>query len=148
MASGVTVADICKTTYEEIKKDKKHRYVIFYIRDEKQIDVEVIGKRDEEYENFLQKLQAGGESDCRYGLYDFEYMHQCQGTTESSKKQKLFLMSWCPESAKVKKKMLYSSSFEALKKSLVGVQKTIQANELADASREAVEEKLRSTDRN
>lgn len=43
-ASGVTVSDICKTTYEEIKKDKKHRYVVFYIRDEKQIDVEVIGK--------------------------------------------------------------------------------------------------------
>jgi cofilin len=35
---------VCKTTYEEIKKDKKHRYVVFFIRDEKQIDVEVIGK--------------------------------------------------------------------------------------------------------
>jgi hypothetical protein len=42
-ASGVTVSDACKTTYEEIKKDKKHRYVVFFIRDEKQIDVEVIG---------------------------------------------------------------------------------------------------------
>ena len=84
---------------------------------------------------------------CRYGLYDFEYEHQCQGTTDSSKKQKLFLMSWCPDrwvsqifskssnilseddllfSAKIKKKMLYSSSFDALKKSLIGVQKYIQ----------------------
>lgn len=39
------------------------------------------------------------------------------------------------------------SSFEALKKSLVGVQKCIQATELSEASQEAVEEKLRSTDR-
>lgn len=107
-ASGVTVSDSCKTTYEEIKKDKKHRYVIFFIKDEKQIDVEVIGARDEEYDQFLQNLQAGGAGECRYGLYDFEYMHQCQGTSESSKKQKLFLMSWCPDTAKVKKKMLYS----------------------------------------
>lgn len=38
----------------------------------------------------------------RYGLFDFEYMHQCQGTSESSKKQKLFLMSWCPDTAKVR----------------------------------------------
>lgn len=45
---------------------------------------------------------------------------------QASKKQKLFLMSWCPDTAKVKKKMLYSSSFDALKKSLVGVQKYIQ----------------------
>lgn len=37
----MTVSDACKTTYEEIKKDKKHRYVIFFIKDERQIDVEV-----------------------------------------------------------------------------------------------------------
>lgn len=59
-ASGVTVSDVCKVTYEEIKKDKKHRYVIFYIRDEKQIDVEVIGDRNAEYDQFLDDIQKGG----------------------------------------------------------------------------------------
>lgn len=81
-ASGVTVADVCKTTYEEIKKDKKHRYVIFYIKDERQIDVEVIGPRDAAYDAFLEDLQKGGSGECRYGLFDFEYTHQCQGTSE------------------------------------------------------------------
>lgn len=38
------MSDICKTTYEEIKKDKKFRYVVFFIKDEKQIDVETVGK--------------------------------------------------------------------------------------------------------
>ncbi|GBP26320.1 hypothetical protein EVAR_95491_1 [Eumeta japonica] len=108
VASGVTVSDACKTTYEEIKKDKKHRYVVFYIRDEKQIDVETVGERNAEYDQFLEDLQKGGTGE--YGLYDFEYTHQCQGTSEASKKQKLFLMSWCPDTAKVKKKMLYSRS--------------------------------------
>ncbi|KAI8433625.1 hypothetical protein MSG28_015638 [Choristoneura fumiferana] len=130
-ASGVTVSDACKTTYEEIKKDKKHRYVVFYIRDEKQIDVETVGERNAEYDQFLEHLQQGGTGECRYGLFDFEYTHQCQGTSEASKKQKLFLMS----------------SFDALKKSLVGVQKYIQATDLSEASQEAVEEKLRATDR-
>ena len=64
-ASGVTVSDACKTTYEEIKKDKKHRYVIFYIRDEKQIDVEVVGGRNAEYEQFLDDIQKGGSGECR-----------------------------------------------------------------------------------
>lgn len=76
------MADVCKTTYEEIKKDKKHRYVIFYIKDEKQIDVEVIGPRDAAYDAFLEDLQKGGSGECRYGLFDFEYTHQCQGTSE------------------------------------------------------------------
>lgn len=78
----MTVADVCKTTYEEIKKDKKHRYVIFYIKDERQIDVEVIGPRDAAYDAFLEDLQKGGSGECRYGLFDFEYTHQCQGTSE------------------------------------------------------------------
>lgn len=52
-ASGVTVSDVCKTTYEEIKKDKKHRYVVFYIKDEKQIDVEYIGMYDQNYYGFI-----------------------------------------------------------------------------------------------
>ena len=97
----MTVSDVCKTTYEEIKKDKKHRYVIFYIRDEKQIDVEFVGARDAEYDSFIEDVQKSGPGECRYGLFDFEYMHQCQGTSESTKKQKLFLMSWCPDTAKV-----------------------------------------------
>ncbi|XP_023324378.1 cofilin/actin-depolymerizing factor homolog [Eurytemora carolleeae] len=147
MSSGVAVSDECKTHFEAVKKDKKYRYVVFFIKDEKTIQVESLGERDAKYEDFLTDLQKAGDSECRYGLYDFEYEHQCQGTTESSKKQKLFLMSWCPDSAKIKKKMLYSSSFDALKKSLVGVQKYIQATDSSEASEESVEKQLRSTDR-
>jgi cofilin len=137
-ASGVTVSDVCKTTYEEIKKDKKHRYVVFFIRDEKQIDVEVIGEstsklfyclcrrvihdsskkstgwrhrskvlsggvicfagdRNAIYDSFLEDLQKGGTGECRYGLFDFEYTHQCQGTSEvnysqQGVKNELFLL--------------------------------------------------------
>ena len=128
-----------KTHFSKIDIDNdfpSHRYCVFFIKDEKFITVEKLGGRDASYEEFLTDLQAAGEGECRYGLYDFEYEHQCQvrvgweldrlivnlstqGTTESSKKQKLFLMSWCPDSAKIKKKMLYASSFETLKKSLV-----------------------------
>jgi len=147
MASGVAVADECKTAYEAIKKDKKHRYIVFYIKEEKSITVESVGDRDAKYDDFLNDLQKGGDGECRYGLYDFEYEHQCQGTSSTSHIQKLFLMSWCPDSAKIKKKMLYSSSFDALKKSLVGIQKYIQATDNSEASQEQVEKQLRSTDR-
>ena len=84
-------------------------------------------------------ISKAGESECRYGLYDFEYEHQCQGTTEVSKKQKLFLMSWCPDTARIKKKMLYSSSFDALKKALVGVHKYIQVSIVITQSRTSQE---------
>jgi len=147
MSSGVAVADECKAIFEEIKKSKKYRYCIFHIKDEKVISVEEKGDRDASYDAFLNDLQKAGDGECRYGLYDFEYEHQCQGTTESSKKQKLFLMNWCPDSAKIKKKMLYASSFDNLKKSLVGVHKFIQATDASEASEGEVEKQLRATDR-
>ena len=39
-------------------------------------------------------------------------------------------MLWCPDDSKVKLKMMYSSSFDALKKALVGVGKYIQVKEI------------------
>jgi len=147
MASGVAVSQACKNSFDEVKKGKIHRYVIYVIEEEKTIAVETVGNRTATYDDFLHDLTKSGEAECRYGLYDFEYTHQCEGATEKSKKEKLFLMSWCPDTAKIKKKMLYSSSFDALKKALVGVQKYIQATDSAEASLESVEEKLRQNDR-
>ena len=67
-SSGVKVADECKTHFEEIKKGKKHRYVVFYIKDEKSIVVEAVGGRDASYDDYLRDLQSGGESECRQSL--------------------------------------------------------------------------------
>lgn len=147
MASGVKVDEVVKLKYDDIKKKKSYRYLVFYIKDEKLITVEKLGARDCNYNDFLEDLTGSGPDDCRYGVYDFEYTHQCQGTSEASKKEKLFLMSWCPDSAKIKKKMLYSSSFDALKRSLVGVQKYIQATDESEAAKETVEDQLRKMDR-
>lgn len=43
-----------------------------------------LGDRDASYDEFLEKLKIvnGAEKECRYGLFDFEYTHQCQGTQE------------------------------------------------------------------
>jgi hypothetical protein len=40
------------------------------------------GERNQSYDDFLEDLQKGGKEECRYGLFDFEYTHQCQGTSE------------------------------------------------------------------
>ena len=45
-----------------------------------------------------------------------------------TKRSKLILMIWCPDTAKIKKKMLYSSSFDALKHALEGIGKYIQVS--------------------
>ncbi|KAF0303124.1 Cofilin/actin-depolymerizing factor [Amphibalanus amphitrite] len=146
-ASGVSVSDACKTVFDEVKKAKKHRYVVFVIKDDVMIDVEAIGDRDATYEDFVTDIQKAGKGMCRYGLFDYEYLHAVQGAAEPTKKQKLFLMLWCPDEAKIKAKMLYSSSFDALKKALTGVAKYVEATDSSEISKEEVENKLRQNDR-
>ena len=71
-----------------------------------------VGDRNNSFEDYLSDLhQKDGEAeDCRYGLYDYEYKYNPDGA-ESTFKSKIFLMSWCPDSSRIKKKMLYSSRF-------------------------------------
>ena len=54
----------------------------------------------------------------------------------------MFLALWCPDSAKIKKKMVYSASFDSLKKAFNGVQKVIQANSEDEIDKASVEKIL------
>nr|CAI5843724.1 unnamed protein product [Callosobruchus analis] len=39
-------------------QEKTHRYIIFHIKDEREIDVQFVGARNEDYDEFLTDLQA------------------------------------------------------------------------------------------
>ncbi|CAG2164054.1 unnamed protein product [Oppiella nova] len=172
MSSGVTVSSDAKTVYDEVKKDKKYRYIIYHIKDERVIDVESIGARDVTYTEFLEILR-NYQNECRYCVFDFPaniagqgmsalsvdrlvLMTWCPessriGTTTTSADtgmsalsvDRLVLMTWCPESSRIRQKMLYSSSYGALKKALVGVYKYVRASDVEGASQQIIEEAFR-----
>merc|ERR1712002_1445693 len=77
----VVVADECKVAFADTKTKKKHRYVIFFIKDDTSINVEQLGDREASYDDFLHDLQKA-DRECRYGLYDYEYERQCQTETD------------------------------------------------------------------
>jgi len=145
--SGVEVDPQCKNIFDEVQLGKKHRYVIFKI-DAGKIRVDKIGERSADFDAFLDDLkQKEGEiDDCRYAIFDYEYLVETQGT-EASFRSKVVLVLWCPDNARVKKKMVYSSSFDSLKKTLVGIQNTIQANGDDEITKECVEKTLVSSAR-
>jgi len=146
--SGVKLSPKCMEVYNDIQKGKKHQYAIFYIKDG-EIDLEKIGALGNNYDDFLKDLQQkdGSKDDCRYSLYDYPYEFKPEGA-DTQIKMKLFLLCWCPDSSAIKKKMLYSSSFDTLKRAFVGVAKIIQANDESEVNQATVEDILRSTDRN
>jgi cofilin len=145
--SGVELDPECKLVYDEVQSKKKHRYVTFKI-DEGKIRVDKIGDRENTYDMFLTDLcvKDGDADDCRYAVYDYQYVVNSQGT-EPSNRSKLFLVCWCPDSARIKKKMVYSASFDSLKKAFTGVQKIIQANGLDEVEQSYIEDILKSSSR-
>ncbi|XP_076316819.1 cofilin/actin-depolymerizing factor homolog [Tachypleus tridentatus] len=144
MASGVTVSTESKTSFDEVKKSKKYRYIIYYIKDEKIIEVEAKGERDVTYEDFLVTFEQY-RNECRYCVYDFPVRVAVEGSEKKPDMtvNRLVLMSWCPDKAAVKQKMMYSSSFDALKKAFVGVYKCLQACDSEEVSEEVVNESLK-----
>lgn len=94
-SSGVTVSTEAKTVYEEVKKDKKYRYIIYHIKDEKVIDVETTAPRDATYPQFLEQLQKF-KTECRYCVFDFPANIPVEGSQDktSMSVDRLVLMTW------------------------------------------------------
>lgn len=77
------------------------------------------------------------KGECSYVLYDCHFE-----TKESSKKEELIYVLWCSEEAKVKYKMNYASSNDALVKTFSGLKHTWQFSDLSDITRENFATKL------
>lgn len=86
-SSGMGVADHSKSTFLELKRKKVHRYVIFKIDEKKkEVLVEKTGGPAESYDDFTAALP---ENDCRYGIYDFDFV-----TEDNCQKSKIFFIAW------------------------------------------------------
>jgi cofilin len=115
-STGVVVADNVSFAFTEFKLqrgDYKLRYFIYKIENKKEIVIEKQGPRESTYEDFCNELP---ENDCRYGLIDLEFE-----SDDGRPTSKLVFISWNPDTASVRPKMLYSGSKEAIKAVLTGV---------------------------
>jgi cofilin len=145
MASGVRVDDDCKTAFQEVKLGHKYRYIVFKLTDDlKQIVVERKAEPSATYEDFTKEMkEAEAAQECRYAIFDVPYE-----TVDGQPRNKICFFMWSPEQAKIKQRMVYSSSKDALKKALgEGIGKEIQANDHGDLEFSCVMEIIRKTER-
>jgi len=134
MSSGVAVNDDCVTVYNELKLGHKSKFVIFRITDDySSIVVDHVAPTTDTYDTFESSLPP---NDCRYAVYDFEW------DAQEGKRGKILFVLWAPDAAKVKSKMLYTSSKDNLRKKLVGVGTEIQATDRSEISYDYVLEKV------
>merc|ERR1712020_201726 len=140
--SGVRLDEACKVKYDEVQKKHMHRYVTFHIKDDKEIVVDKVGERSATFNDFVDavKQKDGNSEDCRYAILDYEFTLEAQGT-EASQRDAILLVMYCPENARIKKKMIYSSSFDTVKRAFNGVKKAFNINDESDLTEDFIKEK-------
>ena len=126
-ATGVVCDDEVASTFQGFKLQSPGfslRYYIYQIIDKKTIKIEKSGERSKTYEDFCADLP---DDTCRYGLIDLEFK-----STDGRPTSKLVLLTWNPDTASIRDKMLYSGSKEAIKTALTGVGIHINATDRAE----------------
>lgn len=122
----------------ELKLRKKFRYIVYKLNDDNtSIVIEKKVESCDKYDDFLAELP---EDDCRYAVYDFEF----EKSPGEGIRNKICFIVWVPDTSKVRQKMLYASSKDAIRKKLAGVATEIQATDMSEVSYDAVLEKAKS----
>lgn len=137
MESGIRPSEEQIKEYNTLKINPSLRCLIYSIsKDEKSIENVFQAGRDFLYKDLYEQLPS---NEPRFVLYDFDYE-----TDEKPprKTNKLLLIFWCPDSSSIKKKFVFASSKESIKRSFTGIQKDIQASDLSEIDYDVVRKEL------
>ncbi|KAK0468055.1 actin depolymerizing factor [Desarmillaria tabescens] len=133
MSSGIGVNPECLSKYQELKLGKKTKYIIFAINKDK---TEIVVEKTSESSNYDDFIGDLPETECRWAIYDFEFEKEGAG-----KRNKICFFSWSPDDAKIKDKMLFASSKDALRRAFVGIAVEIQGTDFSEVAHESVLDK-------
>lgn len=140
--SGANVAPECITKFNELKLNKKIKFIIYKLDDAyKEIVVEEASE-DGDWEVFREKLISAQSKNKmgklgkgpRYAVYDFNY----DLASGEGSRSKITFIAWSPDDAGIQPKMIYASSKDALKRALNGIATEFQANDEDDIEYQSV----------
>ncbi|KAF9107291.1 cofilin [Mortierella sp. AM989] len=133
-ASGVQADPACLESFQDMKLKKKYKYIIFKLNATATSIVVDQKAETASYEEFYKVLS---ESSPCWAVFDFDFVN-----SEGADRTKLVFYTWTPDTAKIKEKMLYASSKDALRKSLTGVNVEIQGTDKDEINYDTVLEKV------
>lgn len=116
------ISDNCYEAFQAMKIRRKYRYIIFKLGEE-EIEVDILGERNETYDDLKKILPF---TECRYCIYDQDYK-----TTDGRIASKLWFISWFPKNSTTYHKMAYTSAKTKFREAIPGVFDT-QVSSLED----------------
>jgi len=136
--SGVILNSECVKVFSTVKSGKKKCCIFKISDDEKHIvfeeDTDLSYNRKPQPATFEKFLKFFPDNKCRYGIYN-AWMGCKQGQEDTINiREKLVFVTWSPDVAKTRDKMLCSSSKDTLKKICIGIALELQCNDASEAS--------------
>lgn len=121
--TNIPIDKECSTEFTKLNMHKAYRFIIFGMDDNfSKIQILTKGDINSSHEDMIKLLP---KDDCRYVVYSVDFE-----VKDGGKRNKTVFIGWSPDSAKVKTKMIYTSSKKAFKKALPGSMIDVQANSL------------------
>eukprot|EP01060_Flectonema_neradi_P030082 TRINITY_DN42_c0_g2_i2.p1 TRINITY_DN42_c0_g2~~TRINITY_DN42_c0_g2_i2.p1 ORF type:complete len:139 (+),score=44.25 TRINITY_DN42_c0_g2_i2:70-486(+) len=121
--TGVSCLDECVSEFDLLKTNKSDNQGLEYAIDGNNIKISNKFAKGTTWSAFLEAIP---KDDARYYVWDLVF------EDEGVSKSKLLFITWNPDAGKVKSKMLYAGSKDALKKKIEGGLIEVQANGLDD----------------
>ncbi|KAJ6012432.1 hypothetical protein N7522_002787 [Penicillium canescens] len=103
-------------------------------QDKKTIIVEKTSE-SEDHDAFIADLP---ETECRFAVKDFLY----ESDPAEGARNKILFITWTPDNAPIRSKMVFAASKDALRRSLNGIQAEVQGTEHSEVSYETILEKV------
>ncbi|MFV5998125.1 actin-binding ADF family protein [Streptomyces sp. NPDC056231] len=123
MSSGIPVEDSCIEAFHELKRKRNVNTVIYRLSDNLETVIPDF-KGNLTHDELLQALPA---AETRFVVYDLVF-----ATANGARKDKIVLISWCPEAAEIEQKIAHSTSRNTLRNLLDGVQVYVQTTDPSD----------------
>lgn len=124
MVSGIHMKDEHVDLFNELKIDKKHRFLVFGLNSTNNgIDLISVGSKESKLADLKEHLPS---NDCRFVVYDFDTQTFENPPRDTSR---LLFILWAPDAAPIKRKVPAVSTKGEFKAQFVGIQKDLQISD-------------------
>eukprot|EP01041_Mallomonas_annulata_P009354 gene9354-19405_t len=136
-ATGISCSDDAVQAYNDFKLKRGEYIGMKYISFKVQGSTIVVDKKGSsaEFSAFTSDLPS---NEPRYAVYDMDFT-----TTDGRPSNKVVQISWSPDTAKVKDKMVYAASKDAFLNAMVGLGTKIQATDMSELTVDIIMEACR-----
>ena len=84
------------------REPHNNRYFVYKIENSAEVVIDTFGDKSKNYDDFVACLPP---DECRYCVFDLDYI-----TTDGRQGNKIVFISWSPDTAKIRQKMVYAGS--------------------------------------